>query len=123
MEFRETKAIYLQIVDLVCDYILTGKWKAGERILSVREFAVQLEVNPNTVMRAYEYLQTQSVIFNKRGIGFFIREDAASHILQVQRAEFIQTELPDIFRRMKILNISMDILAKEYQNYSQHSSL
>ena len=47
MDFKETQAIYLQIVDLVCDHIVTGKWKAQERIPSVRELGVQLEVNPN----------------------------------------------------------------------------
>ena len=57
MDFKETQAIYLQIVDLVCDNIMTGKWKAGERVPSVRELGVQLEVNPNTVMRAYDCLQ------------------------------------------------------------------
>ena len=56
MDFKETQAIYLQIVDLVCDHIVTGKWKAQERIPSVRELGVQLDVNPNTVMRAYDYL-------------------------------------------------------------------
>ena len=60
MDFKETQAIYLQIVDLVCDHIVTGKWKAQERIPSVRELGVQLEVNPNTVMRAYDYLQAQA---------------------------------------------------------------
>ncbi len=44
MDFKETQAIYLQIVDLVCDHIVTGKWKAQERIPSVRELGVQLEV-------------------------------------------------------------------------------
>ena len=71
MDFKETQAIYLQIVDLVCDHIVTGKWKAQERIPSVRELGVQLEVNPNTVMRAYDYLQAREIICNKRGVGFF----------------------------------------------------
>ena len=61
MDFKETQAIYLQIVDLVCDHIVTGKWKAQERIPSVRELGVQLEVNPNTVMRAYDYLQAREI--------------------------------------------------------------
>ena len=68
MDFKETQAIYLQIVDLVCDHIVTGKWKAQERIPSVRELGVQLEVNPNTVMRAYDYLQAREIICNKRGV-------------------------------------------------------
>ena len=79
MDFKETQAIYLQIVDLVCDHIVTGKWKAQERIPSVRELGVQLEVNPNTVMRAYDYLQAREIICNKRGVGFFVTEGASKH--------------------------------------------
>ena len=80
MDFKETQAIYLQIVDLVCDHIVTGKWKAQERIPSVRELGVQLEVNPNTVMRAYDYLQAREIICNKRGVGFFVTEGASKQI-------------------------------------------
>ena len=82
MEFRETQSIYLQIADYVCEKILLKEWPPGERIPSVRELAIQLEVNPNTVMRTYEFLQNESIIFNQRGIGFFA---AASTISTVTR--------------------------------------
>ena len=85
MDFKETQAIYLQIVDLVCDHIVTGKWKAQERIPSVRELGVQLEVNPNTVMRAYDYLQAREIICNKRGVGFFVTEGASKQITESRR--------------------------------------
>lgn len=119
MEFKETQAIYLQIVDLVCENIAIGKWKDGERMPSVRELGIQLEVNPNTVMRAYDCLQTQEIIFNKRGVGYFIREDASTHILEVRRTEFMHTELPDIFRRMQMLGIAIEDVVKEYEKYNQ----
>ncbi len=70
MEFKDTQAIYLQIVDWMCDNIVKEKWGSDERIPSVRELGVLLEVNPNTVMRAYECLQNQNIIYNKRGVGF-----------------------------------------------------
>jgi DNA-binding transcriptional regulator YhcF (GntR family) len=65
MQFRESQAIYLQIADYVCEKIMLKEWKAEERIPSVRELAVQLEVNPNTVMRTYEFLQQQEIIYNQ----------------------------------------------------------
>ena len=117
MDFKETQAIYLQIVDLVCDHIVTGKWKAQERIPSVRELGVQLEVNPNTVMRAYDYLQAREIICNKRGVGFFVTEGASKQITESRREEFVGTELPDIFRRMSLLAIPIELVVVEYEKY------
>ncbi|HEV3326742.1 MAG TPA: GntR family transcriptional regulator, partial [Puia sp.] len=75
MQFRESQAIYLQIADYVCERILLKEWPPGDRVPSVRELAVLLEVNPNTVMRTYEFLQQQAILFNQRGIGFFAALD------------------------------------------------
>lgn len=121
MEFKETQAIYLQIVDLVCDNIMAGKWKAGERVPSVRELGVQLEVNPNTVMRAYDCLQDKQIIYNKRGVGYFVGEEAPAQIIEAHRVEFLEMELPEIFRRMKLLGISFERLAEEYEKYRKDS--
>src|SRR4051794_41162898 len=76
MQFRESIAIYLQIADYICERVLLKQWKAGERIPAVRELAVQLEVNPNTVMRTFEFLQGQNIIYNQRGIGYFVGPEA-----------------------------------------------
>ncbi|HEV2355272.1 MAG TPA: GntR family transcriptional regulator, partial [Puia sp.] len=81
MEFRDNEAIYLQIAGLVCENILTGKWLPGEKILSVRDLAVELEVNPNTVMRSYELLQEQGIVFNKRGQGLFVAGDGLERVV------------------------------------------
>ena len=62
MEFRTNEAIYLQIAAYVSENILLGKWLPEQKIPSVRDMAVELEVNPNTVMRAYELLQTLEVL-------------------------------------------------------------
>ncbi|MBR2202105.1 MAG: GntR family transcriptional regulator, partial [Bacteroidales bacterium] len=67
MDFKESKPIYMQIVDRICGEILTGVYKAEERIPSVREYAANLEVNANTVVRSYDFLQNKDIIFNKRG--------------------------------------------------------
>lgn len=119
MEFREKQAIYLQIADWVCDQILTGKWPPEEKILSVRDLGIRLEVNPNTVMRAYEFLQQQNIIFNKRGIGFFVAENAKETILQIRKKRFFETELPDFFKTIKMLGIGMDEITEHYKNHLQ----
>ena len=80
MNFKESRAIYLQIADRICDDILLGQYEEEWRIPSVREYASIVEVNANTVMRSYEYLQSQEVIYNKRGIGFFVASGAKALI-------------------------------------------
>lgn len=59
MNFKESKAIYLQIADRICDEVLLGQYQEDERIPSVREYAAVVEVNANTVMRSYDYLQSR----------------------------------------------------------------
>ena len=79
MNFKESKAIYLQIADRICDEILLGQFGEEERIPSVREYAAIVEVNANTVMRSFDYLQSQNIIYNKRGIGYFVSTGARQH--------------------------------------------
>ncbi|MGM9476769.1 GntR family transcriptional regulator [Pedobacter sp. GSP4] len=117
MEFRDNKAIYLQIAEYVCEHILLGKWKADEKVPSVRELAVEMEVNPNTVMRTYELLQNKNIINNKRGIGFFVDEAAISHVKNYRRQQFIQDELPVVFRNIYLLNIGFEELENQYQTF------
>ena len=73
MNFKESKAIYLQIADRICDEVLLGQYREEERIPSVREYAAVVEVNANTVMRSYDYLQSQEVIYNKTWYRLFRR--------------------------------------------------
>ena len=117
MEFRDNKAIYLQIADYVCEHILLEKWKADEKVPSVRELAVEMEVNPNTVMRTYEFLQNKNIINNKRGIGFFIADDAIENVKSYRKVQFIDEELPVVFRNIYLLNIGFDELEANYKTF------
>jgi GntR family transcriptional regulator len=108
MEFRKKDAIYLQIADIMCENILTSAWTENERIPSVREMAVTLEVNPNTVMRAYAYLQEKEIIYNKRGIGYFVGENAYEATRMLMKSSFITNDLPHVFRTMALLNMNFD---------------
>jgi len=117
MEFKNHKAIYLQIADYICEKALINEWKTGERIPSVRELGVMLEVNPNTAMRSYEYLEANGIIYNKRGIGFFLTADAIEKIRVQQKELFMSDSLPALFRNIYLLQISFDELKKQYQLY------
>jgi DNA-binding transcriptional regulator YhcF (GntR family) len=118
MEFNDKQAIYLQIVEYIYDRILTNEWQEEERIPSVRDLAVELQVNPNTVMRAYELLQSIEIIINKRGIGNFLSLNAKSVIISNRRTHFMQNELPVIFRNMNLLGVSIKDLSDYYTFYN-----
>ncbi len=105
MEFKENPAIYIQIAEYVCEQILLKKWKLGDKIISIRDLAVNMEVNPNTVQRAYDFLQQRDIITNKRGIGYFIEDDAMDRILNFRREQFIENELPVFMRNIFLLKI------------------
>ena len=76
MNYNTNQSIFIQIAERICDRVLSGNYKADSRIPSVRELAVEMEVNPNTVMRSFERLQANEIIYNKRGIGYFVASDA-----------------------------------------------
>jgi GntR family transcriptional regulator len=119
MEFREDQAIYLQIADLFLENILLKKWNSGDRIPSVREMAVNIEVNPNTVMRTFNYLQEKGIIHNKRGIGYFVADDGFEISKNIKKEDFISKELPRLFNAMSLLSLTMDDLTNYYQAYER----
>ena len=117
MEFREKQAIYLQIAEYVCEQILLNKWHLGDKALSIRDLAVAMEVNPNTVQRAYDFLQQREIITNKRGVGYFIEEDAMERILTFRKEQFIQNDLPVFFRNLYLLKIDFEETKAMYDQF------
>jgi GntR family transcriptional regulator len=117
MEFKDNEAIYLQIAAYVCDNILMDKWPAEQKIPSVRDLAIELEVNPNTVMRSYEFLQKQEVIYNKRGLGLFVAPEGYERVKQLRKESFLQQNLPELFKNIYLLDISMKEIQERYENF------
>ena len=114
MIFTNDKAIYIQMADLLCDEILAGKYKDDDRIPSVREYAVMLEVNANTVVKAYDELSRADIIYNKRGLGYFVTPGAKKQIMKERKQEFMKERLPELFRQMQLLGITLEDVKNEY---------
>ena len=112
MEFNAHKPIYLQICTQLYEKILSGDLKADDRLLSVRELGIELGVNPNTIMRSYELMQNAGIIYNKRGIGYFIANEAKDLVLKQMKEEFINEELPQVIKKMKLLGITNEEFLK-----------
>jgi GntR family transcriptional regulator len=117
MDFKEGQAIYLQIAEHVCEKILLKELLQGSKIISIRDMAVQIEVNPNTVQRAYDFLQQNEIITNKRGIGYFVSEQAIEKARAVRKDQFIESELVTFFRSMYLLDIPIAEIELRYKKY------
>ncbi len=117
MNFRNDKAIYLQLADYFYENILTHSFKPDERIPSVRDLAIDTEVNPNTVMRTYKHLQDSNIIYNKRGIGYFVSDNAFKITHEMKKEEFINEQLPVFFKTLSNLNINFSEIEQLYQTY------
>jgi len=114
MDFKETQPIYMQIADWASEQVLLDKWKSDDRAPSVRELGALLEVNPNTVVRSYDFLQTKEILVNKRGVGFFIAPNAAGKIRELRKERFFEEELPVVFRTMRLLGIEISEIVKRF---------
>lgn len=119
MEFRENQAIYIQIAEYVCEQILLKKWNLAEKIVSIRELAISMQVTPNTVQRAYDFLQQREIITNKRGVGYFTETDALNRILAFRRELFIANDLPVFFRNMYLLKMDFKEVKNLFDEFIQ----
>jgi GntR family transcriptional regulator len=116
MEFKNTKGIFLQIADSISEKVMEGKYSPGEKIPSVRDLAIEMGVNPNTIMRTYNELQIRGIIENKRGVGYFVSNEASGIILKWKKKEFLENDLPLIVRQARILNISFEELKPYFES-------
>ncbi len=121
MDFRANPAIYLQIAEYVCEQILLKKWELGEKLISIRDLAVGMEVNPNTVQRAYDFLQKKEIISNRRGIGYFIEADAMDRIVTFRREQFMEHELPVFMRNLYLLKVDLKEIESLYEKFVRNN--
>ena len=116
MTFTNDKAIYIQMADRLCDEILAGTYQDDDRIPSVREYSVMLQVNTNTAVKAYDQLARDGIIYNKRGLGYFVTQGARKEIRKARKREFMKETLPELFRQMRLLDITLEDVEKAYAN-------
>ena len=118
MNFDSNQPIWMQIYELILSRIASTEWVEDERIPSVRELGATLVVNPNTVMRAYERLTDDNLIYNRRGIGYFVATGAKSRAAEIARQRFIDEQLPALFARMKSIGMTAEEIVKLYNDFT-----
>lgn len=122
MQFDNTQPIWAQIYELLLTHIADGEWCEEERVASVRELGATLAVNPNTVMRAYERATDEQLIYNRRGIGYFVSVGARERAATLLRQRFEREQLPSIFRSMQRVGITPEEFVSLYKNYQENEN-
>ena len=122
MNFNDNKPIYLQIADSLMDSIVRGDLPDESRLPSVRDYAIEAGVNPNTVMRTFVWLQQHELIYMKRGIGYFVASNAADRILQMRKEYFFDHEANYFFDRLSSFGITPEQLMNAYTDFLANST-
>lgn len=117
MEFKGQQPIYLQIAELICNQILEGTYAEDDRLPSVREYATQVEVNVNTLVRSYDWLSQQGIIYNRRGLGYYVSPGAAERISSQRCRYFFDHTLPEVFTAMQTLGIEMGEVLRAHEQF------
>lgn len=112
IDYKSSKGIFQQIAETICHRILEGQLVPGDRVPSVRDLAIEFEVNRNTLLRTYSILQESGVIENKRGIGFFVSENAIELIRTKEKENFFNNELPNFVKKIQLLRLTKEDLAE-----------
>jgi DNA-binding transcriptional regulator YhcF (GntR family) len=112
VDFKSTKGIFQQIADTLSHRILEGQLLAGDRVPSVRDLAEEFEVNRNTLLRTYALLNDAGIIENRRGVGFFVTDDAVQRIRSNEKTAFFDNDLPDFLNKVRMLKLTTDDLSE-----------
>jgi GntR family transcriptional regulator len=101
----DTKPVYVRLRDIIAEAILSGRYRDGDPLPSVRAFAAEQGANPLTVAKAYQGFQDEGLIVVKRGVGMFVADGARERLSSSERETFIRTEWPAVRARMERLGI------------------
>ena len=106
--FTSDKPLYLQMADRMKDEILSGTYSDDMRIPSVREYGTLLQVNTNTAVKCYEQLSRDGIIYQRRGMGYFVTAGARDRIMQQRKEEFFKTTCPQLKKDLELLGITIE---------------
>ncbi|RAK21295.1 GntR family transcriptional regulator [Anoxybacillus vitaminiphilus] len=116
-EFDTTKPIYIQIMEKINKKIVRNEWKAGDKLPSVREMAVQTGVNPNTIQRTYSELERMGIVETRRGQGTFVTENV--EVIERLREQLKRDIVADFIRNMTELGFTMNDIIASLKDFSR----
>ena len=111
-DWTDDQPIYRQLKDKVVTAIMEGALAEGEALPSVRNVAVDMQINPITASKAYQELVMDGLVEKRRGLGMFVIEGARDKLLEAERARFIEEEWPRVLETIRRLGLDADELLK-----------
>jgi len=115
-QFDERSPIYEQIVMQFCRSLIKGELLLSQRIPSIRELAMQLQVNTNTVQRAYQEMERRQLIYSKRGTGYFISE--GQNMVQEIKTEIVKDVVTRFLDEMRSLGYNDSQIKSELDSFT-----
>ena len=104
LKFDNEKAIYLQIVDIIKMDIISGKYKAGDKLPSVRDLALQFRVNPNTMQRALVQLEDEKLLYTERTNGRYVSDEISR--VEEEKQALIKMKIEECFNYLRTLGLN-----------------
>jgi GntR family transcriptional regulator len=114
IEFNDKAPIYIQIMDIIKMDIVIGKLKAKDKLPSVREMAINLKVNPNTLQRSYQELERLGIVYTQRGMGTFVGEEKG--MVDDLKKEMAKEVIDSFILRMRSLGFTNNEIIKSVSN-------
>lgn len=111
--FDNERPIYIQLVEIIRIEIVSGKLTKGERLPSVRELALIMKVNPNTMQKALAELENENLIYTERTNGKFVTED--EELIEKTKKELAREKVNNYLENMQKIGISLDESIKYLQ--------
>ena len=106
-DWHNNAPIYRQLKDRIVGMVLDGLLKPGDALPSVRQIAADFQLNPITVMRAYQELADATLVEKRRGIGMYVTDGAREKLLVSERERFLSEEWPPLLERIQRLGMSL----------------
>ncbi len=111
-DWNNNAPIYRQLKDRIIGMLLDGLLKPGDALPSVRQIAADFQLNPITVLRAYQELADETLVEKRRGIGMYVTDGAHEKLLASERERFLSEEWPAMLERIRRLGLStVDLLS------------
>ncbi len=119
-QWKDDQPIYLQLKEQIMAMIIDDILSEGEALPSVRKVAADYQINPITASKAYAELVDEGLVEKRRGLGMFILEGARKNLLSAEQKKFLESEWPEIIRRISLLGLNVKQLIETADHSNSH---